>query len=45
MCTDFEISVTGASKEKLAEKIITFQTNYIADMTKYAKATGFYPAS
>jgi hypothetical protein len=45
MCTDFDIAVTGASKEKLAEKIIKFQTDYIADMTKYAKATGFYPAS
>lgn len=45
MCVDFEISVTGASKEKLAEKVIEFQTDYIADMTKYATATGFYPAS
>ena len=45
MCADFGLSVAGANKEKLATKIIKFQTDYIADLTKYAKANGFYPAS
>ena len=45
MCGDFDIAVAGANKEKLASKIIKFQTDYIADMTKYAKANNFYPKS
>ena len=45
MCGDFDIAVAGANKEKLANKIIQFQTDYIADMTKYAKANNFYPKS
>ena len=45
ICADFDISVAGANKEKLASKIIKFQTDYIADMTKYAKANNFYPKS
>ena len=45
MCADFGLSVAGANKEKLATKIISFQTDYIADLTKYAKANGFYPAT
>ena len=34
MCADFDISVAGANK-RVASKIIKFQTDYIADMTKY----------
>lgn len=45
MCADFGLSVAGANKDKLATKIISFQTDYIADLTKYAKANGFYPAT
>lgn len=45
ICKDYDIPVTqaGGDKSKLVDFVISYQTKFISDCAKYAKAKGYYP--